>query len=51
LCSQWIYNREFRTLEEDLAELNKVNVNRIGELLEKYPLAPLTLTTLGPGEK
>jgi predicted Zn-dependent peptidase len=49
LCSQWIYNRQFRTLEEDLAEIEKVDAMRIGELLEQYPLSPLTITTLGPG--
>jgi predicted Zn-dependent peptidase len=50
LCSQWIYNREFRTLEEDLAELEKVSTQSIKLLLSKYPLSPLTITTLGPGD-
>ncbi len=51
LCSQWIYNREFRTLEQDLAELEKVNLPSIGDLLTKYPFEPLTITTLGPGDR
>ncbi len=50
LCSQWIYNREFRTLEEDLAELEKISEHSIRGLLETFPLTPMTITTLGPGD-
>lgn len=49
--SQWIYNREYRSLEKDTATLAAVDRSTINELMGEYPFDPMTIVTLGPGEK
>ncbi|HYE19411.1 MAG TPA: pitrilysin family protein [Tepidisphaeraceae bacterium] len=51
LGNQWLYNKEYRSLEKDMATLMAVTPGSIKELLEKYRFDPMTVVTLGPGEK
>ncbi|MEI8194843.1 MAG: hypothetical protein WCI73_02925, partial [Phycisphaerae bacterium] len=49
LAGRWIYNHEYRTLEEDLDRLDSITRNDLQAVAEKSKFAPLTITTLGPG--
>lgn len=48
---QWIYNREYRSLEQDMDTLMGVNRRALQDLMDEYPFDPVTLVTLGPAEK
>jgi predicted Zn-dependent peptidase len=48
---QWIYNREYRSLEQDMATLMGVTKRSLLELMSDFPFDPMTIVTLGPGEK
>ena len=48
--SQWIYNKEYRSLEKDTATLQAVDRKTIQELIREYRFEPMTLVTLGPGK-
>jgi predicted Zn-dependent peptidase len=45
---QWIYNREYRSLEKDMATLMSVNVDSLRKLMGEFPFDPMTIVTLGP---
>jgi predicted Zn-dependent peptidase len=49
--SQWIYNKEYRTLEQDMATLMSVTTDSLRQLMAEYPFDPMTIVTLGPGKK
>ena len=49
--SQWIYNREYRSLEKDMATLMSVDTKSLRRLMEDFPFDPMTVVSLGPGEK
>ena len=49
ILGRWIYNHEYRTLEQDLEVLQQVSVSGVTGLLRDFTLSPLTITTLGPG--
>jgi predicted Zn-dependent peptidase len=46
---QWIYNKEYRSLEQDMATLMSVNRASLQQLMKDYPFDPMTIVTLGPG--
>jgi predicted Zn-dependent peptidase len=48
---QWLYNREYRSLEQDMATLMSVNRKSLQQLMTEFPFDPMTIVTLGPGEK
>jgi predicted Zn-dependent peptidase len=48
---QWIYNKEYRSLEQDMATLMSVNRDSLEQLMKDYPFDPMTIITLGPAEK
>ena len=47
---QWIYNKEYRSLETDMATLNAVNRDSLQDLMREFPFDPMTIVSLGPGE-
>lgn len=47
--SQWIYNKEYRSLDTDMATLMAVTPGSLRELLEQFPFDPMTVVSLGPG--
>ena len=47
-ASQWLYTGEYRSMEEDMRRLMAVRVADLRELMEAYPLVPVTTVTLGP---
>ena len=49
ILGRWIYNHEYRTLEQELEVLRKTGAAEVTSLLRDYSLSPLTITTLGPG--
>lgn len=49
IASQWIYNGDYRSLEEDMASLQAVNAGSLKSLMRDFPFDPMTLVTLGPG--
>ena len=49
--AQWIYNREYRSLEQDMATLNGITAESLRKLMEEFPFDPKTIVTLGPGGK
>ena len=48
--SQWIYNREYRSLEDDMATLMKVTPDSLRNLMSDFPFDPMTIVSLGPGK-
>ena len=51
LGGQWMYNKEYRSLEKDMATLNAVTPTSLRDLMRKYPFDPMTIVTLGPESK
>ena len=45
---QWIYNKEYRSLEQDMATLMAINVDSLRKLMQDFPFDPMTIVTLGP---
>jgi predicted Zn-dependent peptidase len=48
LGSNWVYRREYRTLEDDLRTLQALTLRDIRELLDRYPLGQTTTVGVGP---
>jgi predicted Zn-dependent peptidase len=48
--SQWVYNKEYRSLEQDMASLEAVTTQSLRELMSEYPFEPMTVASLGPGQ-
>jgi predicted Zn-dependent peptidase len=48
--SQWIYNREYRSLEKDMATLMSVTADLLRDLMREFTFDPMTIVSLGPGE-
>jgi predicted Zn-dependent peptidase len=48
---QWTYNKEYRSLEKDMATLNAVTTDSLRQLMKDFPFDPMTIVSLGPGEK
>ncbi len=48
LGGNWMYRQEYRTIEDDLADLRAVTLEDIRALLEKYPLGQTTIAAIGP---
>ena len=46
--SQWIYNKEYRSLEQDMATLMAVDRKQLADLMKQYTFDPMTIVTLGP---
>lgn len=51
LAYHWLYRHKYRSVEEDLAELQSVSVASIEELVRKYPMEQPTIVCLGPLQK
>jgi predicted Zn-dependent peptidase len=49
--SMWIYNHEYRSLEQDMATLNAITTDSLRQLMQEYTFDPMTIVSLGPGEK
>jgi predicted Zn-dependent peptidase len=50
LASRWTYNREYRSLEEDLAKLESITKEQMTDVARATGFSPMTITTLGPGK-
>lgn len=48
MASQWIYNHQYRSLEEDTKALMAVTIEDLKGLARDFPLEPVTTVTLGP---
>lgn len=48
LGGQWIYNGDYRSLEQDTATLAAVTPESLKQLMRDFPFDPMTLVTLGP---
>jgi len=48
---QWMYNKEYRSLEQDIATLHSVSKKSLQDLMHDFPFDPMTIVSLGPGEK
>lgn len=44
----WVYLREYRSVDEELARLRAVNRQQLGQLLEQFNLLEPTIVALGP---
>ncbi|MCL2648709.1 MAG: insulinase family protein [Phycisphaerales bacterium] len=49
LAGRWIYNHEYRSLEEDLAKLESITKKDLMDVARGYGFSPMTIETLGPG--
>jgi predicted Zn-dependent peptidase len=45
---QWIYNKEYRSLEQDMATLQAITPDSLKKLMHDFPFDPMTIVTLGP---
>jgi len=45
---QWIYNREYRSLEADMATLMSITPSSLQSLMNDFPFDPMTIVSLGP---
>jgi len=48
LGGYYTYFQRYVSLDEDIAAYNAVTVDQVRELIERYPLRPMTLATVGP---
>jgi predicted Zn-dependent peptidase len=51
IAGQWIYNKEYRSLEQDMATLLSITPPSLRDLIKEFPFNPMTLVTLGPAQK
>jgi predicted Zn-dependent peptidase len=47
---QWLYNGEYRSLEQDMAKLREITPDSLKQLMRAFPFDPMTIVSLGPGK-
>ena len=47
--SDWVYRREYRSLEEDLDLIASIRLDEIADVLKRYSLIDGMTLTIGPG--
>jgi predicted Zn-dependent peptidase len=47
---QWMYNKQYRSLELDMATLQAVTRDSLEDLMRDFPFDPMTIVSLGPGK-
>jgi len=50
LGSNWVYRKEYRSVEDDLETLQRLTLQDIHDLLQQYPLGQLSTVAIGPLE-
>jgi len=50
IASQWLYNGDYRSLEEDLTTLLAITPKTLSDLMDAYLFDPMTIVSLGPNE-
>jgi predicted Zn-dependent peptidase len=48
---QWMYNKQYRSLEQDMATLRAITPDSLRQLMTEFPFDPMTIVSLGPGKK
>jgi predicted Zn-dependent peptidase len=48
---QWLYRREYKTVDDELDAIAAVNLDEVHAVLKKYPLSRCSTLTIGPLEK
>jgi predicted Zn-dependent peptidase len=48
LGSQWTYNHNYRSLEQDMATLRGITPESLRKLMGEFPFDPMTIVILGP---
>ncbi|MDP9172586.1 MAG: insulinase family protein [Planctomycetota bacterium] len=48
IAGQWLYNKEYRSLEQDLNTVRSVSIESMKQLLKDFPFDPMTIVSLGP---
>ena len=46
---QWIYNGDYRSLEQDMETLTAITPDSLRRLMREFTFDPMTVVTLGPG--
>jgi predicted Zn-dependent peptidase len=49
IAGQWLYNRNYRSLEEDMNTLQGIETGALRKLMGDFPFEPMTVVSLGPG--
>ncbi|HVT87872.1 MAG TPA: pitrilysin family protein [Tepidisphaeraceae bacterium] len=44
----WLYNREYRSLEQDMTTLESITIDSLRQLMKDFPLDEMTVVSLGP---
>jgi len=47
--SQWLSNKKYRSLEEDMKTLMAITPDSLRQLMKDFPFDPMTIVGLGPG--
>jgi predicted Zn-dependent peptidase len=50
IAGQWVYNGEYRSLEQDMKTLEGVTIEKLRDLMADFPFDPMTIISLGPGK-
>jgi predicted Zn-dependent peptidase len=48
IAGQWLYNKEYRSLEMDMSTLQSVSTDSLRKLMKDFPFDPMTIVSLGP---
>lgn len=48
LGGNWLYRHEYRSVQDDLAELRSITRDQMQQVLREYPLMPTSLVGVGP---
>jgi predicted Zn-dependent peptidase len=48
MATNWIYNGEYRSLEQDMKTLEGVTADSLRSLMADFPFEPMTVVSLGP---
>jgi predicted Zn-dependent peptidase len=48
IAGQWLYNKNYRSLEQDMQTLLAIDTDALRRLTREFPFDPMTIVTLGP---
>jgi predicted Zn-dependent peptidase len=48
MAGNWVYNKEYRSLEQDMETLLAVSPESLRQLMQDFGWSPVTIVTLGP---